>query len=228
MAPEQRLTNRAAAARDNNRERRQLIANVAAGLFNKHGYHQTTMAHIAAAAGMAKPTLYHYFTNKHQILFFIHDEFMTVLLDGLQSHVDRGLTPAQQLLGTMVDILRLNETHPGHVRVFFEHFRELPAEERAAALPKRDYMFDTVADIIRAGIEDRTFRDVDPDLAAFEIFGMCNWAYQWFRPGGSMSAQSVAERFWDYAARGLLAEQSAARKPRRRTPPGTDRKEPDG
>ncbi|MFF0366427.1 TetR family transcriptional regulator [Micromonospora sp. NPDC005087] len=210
---------RADAARDNGRERRKLIADRSAELFNRDGYHQTSMAQIAAAAGVAKATLYHYFPSKGQILFFIHDEFMGVLLDGLQSHADRGLTPAQRLLETMTDILRLNETHPGHVRVFFEHFRELTAEEQAAATPKRDFMFATVAGIIRAGIEDGTFRDVDPDLAAFEIFGMCNWAYQWFRPGGLMDAKTVAEKFWDYAARGLLAEGSAARRPAPAVPP---------
>ena len=213
---------RADAARDNSRERRKIIADLAAELFNRDGYHQTSMAQIAAAAGVAKPTLYHYFPSKGQILFFIHDQFMAVLLDGLRSHADRGLTPAQRLLETMIDILRLNETHPGHVRVFFEHFRELNAEEQAAALPKRDYMFATVADIIRGGIEDGTFREVDPELAAFEIFGMCNWAYQWFRPGGPMDAKTVAERFWDNAARGLLAENSSARRPRRITPPGVE------
>lgn len=36
-----------------------------------------------------------------------------------------GLSPADLLIGGTTGIYRLMETHRGHVRVFFEHHREL-------------------------------------------------------------------------------------------------------
>ena len=33
------------------------------------------------------------------------------------------------------------------------------------------------------GIRTGVFRDVDPDAATLAVFGICNWAYQWWRPG---------------------------------------------
>ena len=191
--------------------RRHEIANVSAQLFNTYGYHQTTMAEVAKGCSLAKPSLYHYFKGKAEILVFIHDEFMSVLFDRLNSRANRGLTPAQLLLGAMVDMLELNESHPGFVRVFFEHFREVPEADKPIVSKKRDDMFDAVEDIIRAGVQDGSFRDVDPRLAAFHVFGTCNWAYQWFRPGGELAARTVAEIFWDHIARGLLPSSSSAR-----------------
>ena len=32
------------------------------------------------------------------------------------------------------------------------------------------------------------FADVDPSLAALQLFGMCNWSWTWFEPAGGWSA----------------------------------------
>jgi TetR/AcrR family transcriptional regulator, cholesterol catabolism regulator len=38
---------------------------------------------------------------------------------------------------------------------------------------------------VTEGIRTGVFRDVDPDTATLAIFGICNWACQWWWPGGS-------------------------------------------
>ena len=94
--------------------RRAEVITLAADLFDRHGYASVSMEQIAAAAGMAKPTLYHYFRAKDEILRGIHETFIDLLL------------------GAMTDIFGLMETHRGHVRVFFEHHRELPDAARSS------------------------------------------------------------------------------------------------
>lgn len=173
----------------------------AADLFDRAGYHTTNVAQVAEAVGLRKPTLYHYFSGKDEILFWIHEEFIDLLIE---KHRARGELPAAEaLLAIMVDVLDLMRTHRGHVRVFFEHYRELSDADRATIAAKRDTYSLLVEDVVVRGIETGEFRDVDARLTTLAVFGMCNWAYQWFKVEGPLEPAGVAAFFHDLLLNGL-------------------------
>jgi AcrR family transcriptional regulator len=184
-------------------ERQQQIVTTAAELFDQAGYANTTMHDIAEAVGVAKPTLYHYFQSKDEILHWIHEEFIDLLIVSHEKRLGAGLRPEQLLLEVMADILELMETHRGHVRVFFEHYRELPADAQEPIRSKRDHYESMVRDLFREGIRTGVFRDTDPRLATLATFGMCNWAYQWYRSGGEFRPREIAYQFWGYLMDGV-------------------------
>ncbi len=209
---------RAARRRMSPAERRQQIISLAASLFDQGGYSSTTMDDIAREVGVAKPTLYHYFPSKDDILHAIHEEFIDLLISRHEARAGTGLRPEQLLLEAMADILELMETHRGHVRVFFEHHRELPTEARGPIRVKRDRYEQIVEGLIGEGIELGVFRDTDRHLATLATFGMCNWAYQWYRPGGSLRSREIAYQFWNYLVYGLGTDQLASVPYERATP----------
>jgi TetR/AcrR family transcriptional regulator, cholesterol catabolism regulator len=184
--------------------RRAEVITLAAGLFDQRGYASVSMEQIAAAAGIAKPTLYHYFRAKDEILRGIHETFIDLLLERQDERIRLGLAPADLLLGAMTDIFGLMETHRGHVRAFFEHHRELPDAARQEIRVKRDRYQQLIQDAVTEGIRTGVFRPVDPDTATLAVFGICNWAYQWWRPGGADPAHT-AQKMWDLVIRGLTA-----------------------
>jgi AcrR family transcriptional regulator len=187
-------------------ERRSEIVAIAAEQFDVAGYTNTSMDEIAQAVGIAKATLYHYFASKDEILHSIHEAFIDLLIARHSQRLQAGILSEEQLLlEVMADILELMETHRGHVRVFFEHHRELPDGAREAILTKRDQYEAMVEDIIVRGIASGAFRETDPHLAALAAFGMCNWAYQWYRSGGGLDHREIAYRFWGYLVQGLGA-----------------------
>lgn len=186
-------------------ERRQQIVDAAADLFDKMGYSNTSMEDIAAGVGVAKPTLYHYFPGKDALLLEIHEEFIDLLNRQHAERLAAELGPELLLLEVMADILELMRTHRGHVRVFFEHHRELPPAARAASRVKRDAYHEAVVDIFRLGIEQGVFKDVDPELAAKAMFGMCNWAYQWYMDDMPLRPRDIAYRFWSFLVHGVGA-----------------------
>jgi|tagenome__1003787_1003787.scaffolds.fasta_scaffold20962954_4 AcrR family transcriptional regulator len=184
-------------------ERRGQVVSAAAELFDSAGYTHVTMGDIAKNVGIAKPTLYHYFDSKDDILLAIHEEFIDLLFS---RHSDRRLSdlpPEVLLLEAMGDILELMETHRGHVRVFFEHHRELPDDAQAAIRRKRDRYEGAVQALFDEAAEAGSFAPLDSRLSALAMFGMCNWAYQWYRPGGDLTSRQVAERFWRLLVCGL-------------------------
>ena len=183
--------------------RRAAVIALAADLFDRSGYASISMEQIAAAAGIAKPTLYHYFRSKDEILRGIHESFIGTLLERQDERIRLGLAPADLLLGAMTDIFGLMETQRGYVRVFFEHYRELPDEARREIRVKRDRYEQLIRDAVTQGIDAGAFRGVDPGAATMAVFGICNWAYQWWRPGSGDDPALMAQKMWDLVIRGL-------------------------
>jgi TetR/AcrR family transcriptional regulator, cholesterol catabolism regulator len=190
-------------------ERRHQIIESAAALFDARGYASTSMEDVALSVSVAKPTLYHYFRSKEEILQSIHEEFIQLLIDKYLSRVSSGIEPGELVLGAMKDIFSLMVTHRGYVRVFFEHHRELPAEARRYIAAQRDSYEALVESAIGAGKARGIFAvDADTKLVTLAVFGMCNWAYQWFDVNGRYTADEIAETYWRLLLKGIQPSSS--------------------
>ena len=174
-------------------ERRKDVVGRAAALFDGFGYSSASMADIAHEVGIAKATLYHYFKGKDEILFDIHEEFIDLLIAQHRERSTSVTRPREQLLGMMTDILDLMETHRGHVRVFFEHYRELPRLQQETIRQKRDVYESMVEEVFAAGISQQEFSNLDVRLSTLATFGMCIGSYHWYRAGGPMSTRRSPE-----------------------------------
>jgi AcrR family transcriptional regulator len=163
-------------------DKRQLIIERCADLFDSGGYHRATMQMLADEVGLGKPTLYHYFSSKTEILYAIHQQHIAALIQGLDSEQRRGATPREQLLHAARDILEEIAKHPGYVRAFFEHYGELEGPKRAEIRARRQEYFEKVCAIIKSGSASGAFRKCDVELTAYGFLGMCSWAYHWYPP----------------------------------------------
>ncbi len=189
-------------------DRRHQLVVRAAALFDERGYHQTSVEDVAEACGIRKPTLYHYFSGKEEILFWIHEEFIDLLIARQEAREQKGMPATEALREIMADVLGLLTTHPGYVRVFFEHHRELKGEARAAIRAKRDAYQASIERLFERGIAEGEFRGIEPRLATLVLAGMCNWAFHWYDPGGPLSSAEIAEVFWGILLEGFQSEDS--------------------
>jgi TetR/AcrR family transcriptional regulator, cholesterol catabolism regulator len=185
-------------------QRRHQIVESAAMLFDAQGYGNTSMEDVALSVSIAKPTLYHYFRSKEEILRSIHEEFIQLLTAKYLLRVGSGAEPAELVRGAMKDILSLMVTHRGYVRVFFEHHRELLPEAKRYVTAQRDAYEALVQSAIGAGQARGTFAAaMDAKLVTLALFGMCNWAYQWFDVRGRYTADEIAETYWRLLLAGI-------------------------
>jgi AcrR family transcriptional regulator len=90
--------------RDRKRERtRQAIVDAATDLFERHGYDQTTVADIAAAADIGTRTFFSYFASKEEVLFPENDRRVRAAMDAIATRrSDEG--PADVLLRALRDV----------------------------------------------------------------------------------------------------------------------------
>ncbi|HEY1689558.1 MAG TPA: TetR/AcrR family transcriptional regulator [Solirubrobacteraceae bacterium] len=195
-------------------EKRKLVVAKAAELFDRSGYHKVNMTEIARSAGLEKPTLYHYFKSKDEILFWIHETFINLLLERISLRT-KPHSAHDELVEIMCDVLELMHTHRGHVRTFFEHHRELSPEAKDSVRRKRSRYQAHVESTIAEGIQSGEFRDVDPHYTTLALFGMCNWAYNWYKPGDTFSSREVGELLADLFTNGVAIGKpiDAAEKP---------------
>jgi len=185
------------------RQRKSDIVQEAARLFDQIGYHGVNMEMIAEAAGVRKPTLYHYIKAKDQILFEIHETIVDRLHAVTQERIHAGAPALTVLKGAVTEIFRLIHDHPGFVRAFFEHFREMNSENRAKLRERRaGYERDLIA-VVRQGVEKGELAPVEPRIALLTVLGAANWAYQWYRPSRDGDPEAMAEQCWAVLGEGL-------------------------
>ncbi|WP_373067806.1 TetR/AcrR family transcriptional regulator [Gemmatimonas sp.] len=188
-----------------NKDRINDIVTMSAFLFDEHGYHQTTMEDIARAVNLRKPSLYHYVRSKEEILSLIHEEFVELLFSKQRDREENNSPYDEMLHETTRDLIRLMGSHRSHVRVFFEHYRELPPQYREKIEPKRADYFRLIVGYIQSGIDAGQYKVPSAELAGLAMFGMCNWAYTWFRPDGQFTDVEVADCFWAWLDAGFVA-----------------------
>ena len=46
----------------------------------------------------------------------------------------------------------------------------------------------------------------DTKLVTLALFGLCNWAYQWFDVRGRYTAEEIAETYWRLLLKGIQPE----------------------
>ena len=147
---------------------RDAIYEGAVAVLTKHGLNGATMDRVAAAAGMAKGSLYNHFRNKQELLEFVRDRAIAPMQEALDEIVKSRLSAPEKL----TSISRLwREYLVKHHAVF-----EFLINDRAAKRLLRDSEQTTyasgirqIATIIEQGIEQGALRPVDATAAA-EMF----------------------------------------------------------
>jgi AcrR family transcriptional regulator len=180
------------------------ILQSAAEAFRRNGYSATTIDDISKKLLMTKGSLYYYFKNKEEILYFCQDYSLDRLLEllkeikALDAPADEKL---RQLIISHVNII-LDELKAAAMHA---DFQMLSPSLLGKIIRKRDRFERGVRRIIQDGINDGIFTKGDPKLVTFAILGAINWTVKWFSPGGPMTAEQIGESFADYFIRGLKA-----------------------
>ncbi|HXF03952.1 MAG TPA: TetR/AcrR family transcriptional regulator [Blastocatellia bacterium] len=183
-------------------QKRLEILQSAAEAFRRNGFVATTMDDISERLLMTKGSLYYYFKNKEEILYFCQDYSLTLLLKQLAEVQRSGAPPDEKLrrvivgqVAVILDVLKASAMHAD--------FQMLSPPLLKKVIAKRDRYERGIRAIIAEGIARRVFVPCDPKLIALAILGAINWTVKWFSPAGPLSAEAIGEAFADYFLRGL-------------------------
>lgn len=179
-------------------ERKQLVLDAAARQFESRGFHGTSMQDIASEIGITKAALYHYVSSKEQLLYEIHDAFVSTMMEEAEEFIEAHERADEQLEFLIRSIFRNVAEYRPYVRAFFQDISGLGEDWGDRIREKRDRYEQMVEDCLASGVEQGVFRfPVEPNLAAMFFFGACNWAYQWMQADGALPPQDLATHWYE-------------------------------
>lgn len=187
---------------------REDILAAAAQVISQKGYHAASMADIAEAVNLRKPSLYHHINSKQEILFDLLEQALDLLTAEIETIVESN-SPADEKLGFAVQkyLGILTDKREIASVLLLEH-RSLSPELWERHVIKRDRFELLWRSIIREGVRDGIFNCDDPSLAARAILGLMNWTIMWYRPDGKLTAKEIANQYVGLITRGLLRREN--------------------
>ena len=148
-------------------ETRARILESAVRLFADKGYDATGVAEICVAAEASKGAFYHHFPSKQSIFLELFRNWLKQLDEGLGAALKMATSVPDGLLAMAGEMKGVFSAADGSIGLFLEFWQqarrepEIWKELNAPYLRYQAYF----SQIIRAGIAEGSFREVDPDVA---------------------------------------------------------------
>jgi AcrR family transcriptional regulator len=194
--------NRMKRSREEKGQQRALqVAKTAARLFNRKGYLETSMEDIASGAGMSKGGVYHYFSSKEEILYFVLSNYMDIILEGLE----------KELQETRGDAAKIKIIISRHIRLYTQnlwqaktllHDANCLSRRRFAKIAKKERQYYRMVSQVLRDLFGNRMSDEKLTVTTFLLFGMCNWIYSWYQPKGAVAPEELSGMIYDIFMQG--------------------------
>jgi len=169
------------------------LLSAAAKVFAERGYHETSMRDLARASGVSLAGVYYYVQSKEELLYLIQSRNFEAVIAGMRAALE----------GVTDPIERINRFIDNHLDYFVSHMSEMKVlSHEAGALHgdylqkvndmKREYtraLMDVLADVER----EHGPAHVNRRVAAYSLFGMMNWIYNWYDPLGDVGVELLSQ-----------------------------------
>ena len=180
------------------------IGKAAVRLFNKKGYLETNMDHIAAAAKMSKGGVYHYFSSKDEILHFILSNYMDLLLKDLESELGKIEDASLKIKHVISHHMDLYTKNLAESKTLLHEAHCLPAKYYKRIAEKEKTYYRIVSNVLSEFLGDGPETDNGKVTSlTFLLLGMCNWTYSWYNPRGAVAPEELSELIWTVFLKGI-------------------------
>lgn len=184
---------------------RHKIIDTALLLFEEKGFHGVSINEIVQTAETSKGGFYHHFASKDELLYVIHDIFITYAIENAKQ-ADRLYTKASERLQAIIKgFVGVFHLYKPHLTVFYQEATYLKPEYEAIIREKRETFKIIIEEVIRAGKEEGEFREeIDVEMVVMAILGMVNWIHKWYDEEGEKTIDQIADIFNDFILHAVL------------------------
>jgi AcrR family transcriptional regulator len=172
-------------------QHRDAILAVAARLFADRGYAAASIAELAAACGVSKALLYHYYRDKEQLLFDIADRYIDSLLGIVDEVAAEARSPGEHLQRLIERFMQAYEHAAAYHRVLVQDVKYLSSAHRRRVNRKQGEVVDAFAAAI-VGVAPQLERDALLKPVTMTLFGMINWTFTWLKDRGPVTYAQMA------------------------------------
>ena len=194
--------------------RREELLAIAADLFAQRGFKNTTVRDIADAAGILSGSLYHHFDSKESIVDEILSSFQTELFARYDEVAASNLDARAKFEAVIRLSFEAIHDHHSEVAIYQNDAGYLAEFERFGYLEERNLQMRSLwVGLLEEGVRAGTFRpDLDVEVVYRFIRDTVWVAVRWYRPGGDLSADEVAEQYLTILLDGIAARRRPVKK----------------
>mgnify|MGYP001196239502 CR=1 FL=1 len=187
---------------ENYPEIRKEILRRSAALFAARGYPNATIADLAAANGMSRGLLYHYFASKEAILSEMLHEHLDMMLAQLREAAATGDTLEARFRSAVARMCVINAGSQDLQVVLLHDLQNLGDDDRAAIVEKQRAILAVIGGLVADLDAGRTPPDARP-AQTMMLIGMINYTYVWYDPEGPVGPEAYAAMVADTFLAGL-------------------------
>ncbi|WP_298214897.1 TetR/AcrR family transcriptional regulator [Acidovorax sp.] len=195
-------------------DQREMILRHAAELFARRGYPATSMNEVAEACGLSKPTLYHYFRDKYNLLVHIADGHVSRLQALVEEVEGQHLEPEARLRDLIQRFVKEYAQAQHAHRVLTEDVRFLEPEDSERILGKERAVVAVFAKALSQMRPDTDAAGLTKALTML-LFGMINWMFTWLKPDGELDYETMAPIVADLFFGGIPAVRMPPARPQK-------------
>ena len=179
--------------RNNESNRREELLRVSAKLFREKGFDGTTIRDISGAAGMHSGSPFYHFKTKQDILVAVMEQGLAEGLRSLEAATAGATTPEQRFVRMIrAQIGTILEDGNDFIPVMLYDWRSLTEANRRRIVALND-RYDALWQPVIDDLKRAGHMPGDPQLVRLLIMGAVNWTGRWYRAGGRLSLDEIAE-----------------------------------
>lgn len=173
---------------------RERILRSAGALFTEKGYAAVGIREIAARADMTIGALYHYYSNKEALLIAVTEDALRNAVAVAQEAADLDTDPSARLAGLVRAHVRGQGTGADLWNTSAHEMPMTDSDESWAPVRELRAAFEQIwNEVLGAGVEAGQFQLRDLSVTRLSLLAMCNSVSTWYRPGGRLSLDDLAD-----------------------------------
>jgi TetR/AcrR family transcriptional regulator, cholesterol catabolism regulator len=174
---------------------KQTIHAEARRLFSERGYTATSIRDIADAVGIKGASMYSHISGKEELLWNMVMSIAEAFRQRVVPHLETDLPAPIKLRSAIVEHISVITENIESATIYFHEWKFLSEERRTDVLARRDAYEEAFRQVLKHGITNRQFVEIDEKYASIMLLSSMNAIYTWYKPGGAMSAQQLAELY---------------------------------
>jgi AcrR family transcriptional regulator len=186
-------------------------------IFNREGFHNTSLDDVANHLDVSKATLYNYVKDKQEMLFEFHKMALIIGDEAMEMARKVEANGAGKLRVAIREYIAMVTERLGGYGVIAElgALKPLDRQEIIAGRERFDKRF---VSLLAIGVKDGSLRPIDPKMAVFAFMGALQTIPNWFSPNGRLSGAEVAERMTDLLMNGMARTPASVASAQRSNP----------
>lgn len=180
-----------------------IIREAAARLFREKGYPATSVRDLAQAVELKPSSLYNHIASKEEILQEICFETAERFRDGIEEIKRQKITVKEKVEQLIQLHIRMALEDVTSVTSFNDEWRHLSEPHLTEFKQMRkDYEYD-FKQIIKEGIQEGVFMDVDANVALYTVLSSIRWLYDWRASDKKLKAADLEDQVTKIVMQGL-------------------------